>query len=136
MSLTPNTRTAIVPTSMVSDGPTYGFAAGNAYGGLLFVSGQLGFSMDGDLPSDPASQGQNALHRLGLVLADAGCSFADIVELRTFHIGDLNDANEWFLPAKAELIKEPYPAWTAVGVASLAVDGAVIEISAIAVIPS
>src|SRR5690242_1846020 len=96
-------RRAVVPSSMTSDGPTYGYAAANIAGGLLFVSGQLGFDENDALPTDPAEQGGHALRRLGVVLAEAGCDYGDVAELRTYHVGNLAETNEWLLPAKSAL---------------------------------
>ena len=45
----------------------------------------------------------------------------------TYHVG-LREHFEEFTRIKDEFIKEPYPAWTAIGVSELAADGAVIEI--------
>lgn len=55
----------------------------------------------------------------------------DIVEMTTYHVG-LKDHFEDFKRIKDEFIKEIYPAWTAIGISELAVEGALIEIRVIA----
>lgn len=127
-------RRAVVPASMVSDGPNFGLSAGHVANGLLFVSGQLGIDEDGSFPEEPGEQARIALQRLGIVLEAAGCTYADVVELKTFHVGRLPEVNSWFLELKAPLFGEPYPAWTQVEVASLALPEARIEIAAVALV--
>lgn len=60
-------------------------------------------------------------------LIEAGVTLSDVVEIVTYHVG-LKDHFREFVLIKDEFIKEPYPAWTAIGVSELAADGAVIEI--------
>ena len=57
--------------------------------------------------------------------------FDDIVEMTTFHIG-LGSHIQEFISVKDRYVKEPYPAWTAVGTTELAIPGAVVEIKVIA----
>lgn len=68
-------------------------------------------------------------------LSEAACTFADIVELKTFHVGTLREVNSWFFDLKAPLFRAPYPAWTQLEVASLAFPEATIEIAAVACVP-
>jgi enamine deaminase RidA (YjgF/YER057c/UK114 family) len=64
-------------------------------------------------------------------LTEVGLTLSDVVEMTTYHVG-LKEQLEVFKQIKDEFINEPYPAWTAIGVSELAVDGALIEIRVIA----
>ena len=66
------------------------------------------------------------------MLEKAGASLDEIVEMTSFHVG-LNEHIGIFMQVKDGLIKEPYPAWTAIGVSELAF-GALVEIKVTAVI--
>ncbi|WP_138464278.1 Rid family hydrolase [Poseidonocella sp. HB161398] len=133
--MTIHQTSAIVPAGMESAGPDYGFAPGRVAGGLLFVSGQIGVDGTGALGATEQEQARLALANLGRVLEAAGCGFADIVEMTTMHVGDCTKVNAWFLDLKKDLFADPYPAWTSMGVTSLAIPGALIEISAVAALP-
>lgn len=126
-----NEQYAVIPQTMVNDGPNFGLAPGHVANGFMFVSGQLGFNLDGSFPETPQEQAKNALEHLRLILAEANCDFSNIVSLETFHVGKCSEAMKWFIPLKQSYFSEPYPAWTAVSVASLAADDAVIEIAAV-----
>ncbi len=128
-------RAMVAPAYLEAAQHQYGMAQGRVDGGFVFVSGQIGFTPDGQPAADPAEQGRLALTHLGAILTEAGCTFDDVVELTTYHVGGVAAANTWFLPIKAAFFGAPYPAWTAVGVADLAIPGAVIEIAAIAKLP-
>jgi len=111
----------------------HGYSAAIRSGELLFVSGQVGSRADGTPEPDFAGQVQLAFDNLGGVLAAAGCSFDDIVDVTTFHTDpeaqfpDVMAAKQRAFPAT------PYPNWTAVGVNWLA--GFDFEIKVIARIP-
>ncbi|WVT78144.1 Rid family hydrolase (plasmid) [Sinorhizobium chiapasense] len=127
---------AIVPAGMEGAGPAYGFAPGRVAGGFLFVAGQIGMDRNGNLGQTVQEQASMALNNLELVLKEAGCTLADVVVLNTFHVGDCTTVNEWFLPLKKDIFPAPYPAWTSMGITSLAIPGVLIEISAIAEMPN
>jgi enamine deaminase RidA (YjgF/YER057c/UK114 family) len=94
---------------------------------MLYCSGQLGWAGPGKtVPADPKEQFKLAFENVGLVLAAAGADFDDIVEITTFHVGMQHLAV--FSAVKADFIKQPYPAWTAIGVSELAIPGALVEI--------
>lgn len=133
--MTTNQDTAVIPPGMEFAGPDYGFAPGRIANGLLFIAGQIGVDETGKLGATEQAQAELAFASLNKVLSAAGCSFADIVEMTTMHVGDCTKVNEWFLPLKKDLFSHPYPAWTSLGVTSLAIPGAFIEISAVAKIP-
>ena len=63
---------------------------------------------------DPAQQFTSLFENLGTLLGEAGLIYADITEMLSFHV-DMSKHMEAFTAAKDRFIKEPYPAWTAVG---------------------
>jgi enamine deaminase RidA (YjgF/YER057c/UK114 family) len=83
------------------------------------------------MPATPADQFRQAFAKIGAVLGEAGLGFDAIVEMTTYHIG-LSDHFETFCAVRAEYVRAPFPAWTAVEVAGLRRDGAVVEIRVVA----
>jgi enamine deaminase RidA (YjgF/YER057c/UK114 family) len=70
-----------------------------------------------------------------VTLADAGTSWSDVVEINSYHVGLLSQADA-VLKVAGEFLEDPYPAWTAVGVTELIVPEAMVEISCVAVVPA
>ncbi|MFK7804538.1 MAG: Rid family hydrolase [Anaerolineae bacterium] len=68
-----------------------------------------------------------AVESVGESLTEAGLTFADVVEMTTYHVGLQAHLKE-FIEVKDRFVPAPYPAWTAIGVVELAVLGAVIEV--------
>ncbi|MXN67358.1 RidA family protein [Stappia sp. GBMRC 2046] len=99
--------------------------------GFLFLTGFTGAGTDGTMPEDTEMQIRQAFAKVGLVLREAGLSFDSIVEMTTYHVG-LRDHLETFKKVRAELVAEPYPAWTAIEVAGFVTEDAIVEIRAIA----
>ncbi|BCW42743.1 hypothetical protein StoSoilB3_42780 (plasmid) [Arthrobacter sp. StoSoilB3] len=128
--------TYLIPEGMEEVGETYGLAPGVVSGDFIFVSGQLGIDETGAIPADGAQQAELAILAVERVLAEAGATLRDIVQLQTFHKGGMAATNEWFLPVKSRYFQAPYPSWTGFGVADLGGEGALIEIGAIARIRS
>ena len=101
--------------------------------GFLFVSGQVGAREDGSPEPDLAAQVQLAFDNLNAVLAAAGASFADVVDVTLFMI-DPDAIFETVWPAlQRNWGEKPYPNITAVGVTWLA--GFTFEIKVIAKLP-
>lgn len=78
---------------------------------------------------------------LGRELEQAGASYADVVELTSFHVGPTDPTSfqaefARFAPIHHEFFPAHYPAWTAVGTTALLAPGAVVELRAVAVIGS
>lgn len=90
-----------------------------------------GGDLNGQMPADPAAQMRNAFDKIGLVLREAGLTFRSIVEMTTYHVG-LRGHFDLFDSIRLDYVEEPYPAWTAVEVAGLRREGAVVEIRVIA----
>lgn len=118
----------IIPAAMQSFYDNYHFAPAVLDGDHVRCSGVIGFNLaDGSVPDDPAAQFALAFENLNEVLTAAGVTYADIIEMTTFHVG-LQAHLEAFLEAKDRYLKEPYPAWTAIGITELAVTGGLVEI--------
>ncbi|MEE9517025.1 MAG: RidA family protein [Candidatus Adiutricales bacterium] len=100
-------------------------------GGLLFCSGQIGTNQDRSVPDSAEDEFRNAWRAVGEVLKAAGLGFEDIVEYTSYHVG-LSEHIRAFMKTRDEVLSEPWPAWTAIGITELAVRGARVEIRVIA----
>ncbi|RVJ74897.1 RidA family protein [Sinorhizobium medicae] len=128
------TRDAVYPANRHALYDIHRYSAAIRSGDLLFVSGQVGSRGDGSPEPAFEDQVRRAFDNLREVLAAAGCSFDDVVDVTTFHTNP-DEQIETVLPVRAEEIgAPPYPNWTAVGVNWLA--GFDFEIKVIARIPS
>ena len=107
------------------------FAPAVKDGDRLFCSGVIGVGADGKASPDPETQFTQAFETLSAVLNAAGASFGDVVEMTTFHV-DLRKNIGKFMKVKDKYLREPYPAWTAIGITELAFAGGLVEIKVIA----
>jgi enamine deaminase RidA (YjgF/YER057c/UK114 family) len=115
--------------------PTLRYSPALRDGRLVFVSGHIGRDDAGVLSDDPEVQMREAFRSVGRTLSDLGATWADVVEITSYHVG-LQAQKEALLRVHREFIREPpYPAWTAAGVAELFSPDAVVEISVVAVLP-
>ncbi len=103
-------------------------------GNMVWVSGQVGMDEHLHMGEGLEAQARQAFRNLERVLAAAGASLADVVELITYHT-DMNGFND-FSRVKSEFFPKDYPAWTAVGVKALVMPGLLVEIRATAVMNS
>jgi enamine deaminase RidA (YjgF/YER057c/UK114 family) len=104
-------------------------------GGTLRLTGHTGEAADGVFSADPETQIRQVFRNIGFTLAEAGADWSDVVEINSYHVGLLNQA-EAVLRVAAEFLADPYPAWTAVGVTELILPEALVEISCVAVVPT
>ena len=101
--------------------------------GFLFVSGQVGSRKDGSPEPDLGAQVRRTFANLNAILAEAGCSFEDVVDTTIFML-DPDAKFETIWEVAAEFWGEaPYPTVTALGVTWLA--GFDFEIKVIARLP-
>ena len=118
----------IIPTSMQHFYDNFHFAPAVVDGDHVRCSGVIGVDFaSGTCSADAAEQFDLAFKLLGEVLTEAGISYANIIEMTTFHVG-LQEHLQTFLGVKDRYIAEPYPAWTAIGISELAFPGALVEI--------
>ena len=90
------------------------------------VSGGIG---RGDTPEEHFA---SAFESLAEVLAAAGSSLGDVVEMTSFHV-DMAATLGPFMAARDAVMSEPWPAWTAIGCTELAIPGGLAEIKVTAV---
>ena len=100
-------------------------------GGHVFFTGVTGSDAEGRMPADPETQFRSAFEKIGLVLRAAGLDFRALVEMTSYHIG-LRGHFAVFDKVRLDYLRAPFPAWTAVEVAGLRREGAVVEIRVVA----
>lgn len=100
-------------------------------GDHLRCSGMIGMRPDMSVPEDPRAQFIQAFSNLQGLLAEAGLTFADVVDITSYHVG-LQQHVQTFGEVKDEFVAAPYPSWTAVGVTELAIPGALVEVQIVA----
>jgi enamine deaminase RidA (YjgF/YER057c/UK114 family) len=105
----------------------YHFAPAVIDGDHLRCSGMVGLRPDLSVPQEPTEQFILAFENLRGLLAEVGLTFADVVEMTTYHVGLQAHAGA-FVAVKDAFMSAPHAAWTAVGVSELAFPGALVEI--------
>jgi enamine deaminase RidA (YjgF/YER057c/UK114 family) len=76
---------------------------------------------------------RGAFSNISSTLAEAGASWANVVEINSFHI-DLRSQAGFLLRVAAEFLEPPYSAWTPVGITELWPPEVVVEIRCVAVV--
>jgi enamine deaminase RidA (YjgF/YER057c/UK114 family) len=102
-------------------------------GDTIHVSGHTCETIDHQFAADPAQQIRDTFQNIASTLAEAGASWADVVDITSYHVG-LRDQAGVTLEIAAEFLGDPFPSWTACGVTELFDPEAVIEISCVAVV--
>lgn len=124
-------KRCIVPDALKSNYTDWHFSPAVVCGDFVLFSGCTGSMPNEPIPPAITDQSRNAFRKIEMSLIESGLNFSDVVEMTTYHVG-LREHLEEFKGVKDEFIKEPYPAWTAIGVSELAVEGALIEVRVIA----
>jgi reactive intermediate/imine deaminase len=110
----------------------FGYSQAVRAGNLVILAGQMPVDGEGKLVAEGDIRGQTrqVFENMTAVLAAAGLTRDDLVEIVSYHtnMADLGAMAE----VKAGYLTGDFPAWTAVGVTSLAFPGQMIEIKATA----
>ncbi len=122
---------AVIPAGTEKVVEAFHFVPGRISGDFVFVSGQLG-THNRVLADGLEAQIEAAFANLGRVLAEAGLDLSAIVEIGSFHVGDVSQHVQAFAAAMKKHLPDNPPAWTAVGVTGLAMAGALVEVKAVA----
>ncbi|WP_262692892.1 RidA family protein [Kordiimonas aestuarii] len=120
----------IVPEGWQNAYENWHYAPAVKIDGRIYVSGVVSVPRDGDMKAAY----RQAWQAIGSLLEEAGSSLDDIVDITTFHT-NLRPEFPEFTAVKDEFIRKPYPAWTAIGVDSLLMPEANVEIKVIAHLP-
>lgn len=101
--------------------------------GFLFVSGQVGSLPDGSPEPDLLQQVHRAFENLNDILAAAGCSFRDVVDVTVFMVDPAQHFERVWPVVMAHWGDAPHPTLTGIGVTWLY--GFQFEIKVIAKLP-
>jgi enamine deaminase RidA (YjgF/YER057c/UK114 family) len=104
-------------------------------GNLLFCSGISARQPDGSVhtPGDPTAQARYCFERLKRLLAQAGCTYKDVIKITTYLTRYEHRAAVGAV--RREYVSPPLPASTGVVVSSLSDPELLFEVEAVAVIP-
>tara|TARA_B100001105_G_scaffold214425_1_gene179634 strand:- start:225 stop:614 length:390 start_codon:yes stop_codon:yes gene_type:complete len=102
--------------------------------GFLLCSGIIGTGQAGKVPDDRREEFDNAWSDVISLLKEAGADASHIVEYTSYHVGLQADMAA-FMEVRDKYLREPWPAWTAIGITELAVPGAHVEIRVTAKLP-
>jgi enamine deaminase RidA (YjgF/YER057c/UK114 family) len=125
-------RSIVVPKAARVLYDRFHFAQATRVGDTIWVSGQVGVDARFQPAAGMTAQAELAFEGLKAILAEAGASLGDVVELTTFHIDLRGDMAE-FSAVKDRFFPSNYPSWTAVGTTQLAILGLLVEVRAVAV---
>ena len=115
----------------------YGFAGAFRAGDFVYVSGVVAGAWSGATLDDDGLRAaiREAFAEAGRTLEAAGSSYADVVDIISFHVwdsryyaGDKASQLAAVVDVKREFMEEPDPAWTAVGTTELVPDRGIVEI--------
>lgn len=128
-------RETVVPEDMKDVHERFRYSPGVKAGSLLFMAGQLGRDKHLNVVEDKEAQFAQAFENVEKILSAAGATLDDVVDMITYHT-DMRDL-ELFINVKDRFFTnlERLPAWTAIGVAALAMPGLVAEIKCTALLP-
>jgi enamine deaminase RidA (YjgF/YER057c/UK114 family) len=114
----------------------YTFSPALRVGNLLFLAGTTATDEQGAVvaPGDIVGQTRYIYEKLGKLLEAAGAGFEHVVETTEYITTTENYRGT--ADVRRELFKPPYPVATGVIVKGLLREGALIEISAVAVLPT
>jgi len=128
------TKRLVNPANLF-DGTALGYSHGtiDEDSSLLFISGQVAWDLQ-QLVSDDTVAGQFrlALDNLGTVLIDANCSLDDLLHMRIYVRGELEDHAEALGSILSGFLGTARTAITAIGVSSLWSRRTLVEVEAVA----
>lgn len=129
-------RQALNPEGLPSPVGPYSNVVASPPGRLVFCAGQVALDADGEIvgAGDIVAQTEQVMHNIELALSGAGATFADVVKV-TNYITDVALFGQ-MAGVRKRYLREPFPASTLIEVSALMFPELLIEIEAIAVVPS
>ncbi|HEV3429618.1 MAG TPA: RidA family protein [Paraburkholderia sp.] len=125
-------RELIVPPQMQAVVERAGYVPAVKVGATVYCAGQVGRTPELEVIADPEAQFVACWENLRVVLAEAGCTFEDIVDMTTYHV-QMSEHMAVFRAVKDRVFPRGTCAWTAIGVSELARAGLLVEIKCVAV---
>jgi enamine deaminase RidA (YjgF/YER057c/UK114 family) len=127
-------RAAVIPASWRPFFDATKIPAAVIANGMLHLTGHTGDHAEGTFSSEAVEQIRQTFRNVATTLEEAGATWSDVVDIRTFHVAFRQHADAALIVA-AEFLEDPYPAWTAVGVTELFEPEALFEMAVTAVLP-
>lgn len=144
-----NTHEIIIPKGMEILYEKFHYCPGIKVGNTLYISGQVGRDENLQVVEGTEVQFVQTFENVGKVLAAAGGTFDDVVEMITYHVTGANlvqpsDGSEQqpliiphlplFMKVKDRYFINKFPTWTGVGVTALSTPGLIVEIKCTAIL--
>ncbi len=130
-------KVELVRAPALSQDVPYGYAA-KVHGGLVFTAGACPLGDDGEVvhPGDPQAQAEVVVANLREALAAAGCSLTDVAKTTVYVASsDRSDLVAAWTAVRAAFDDHDPPS-TLLGVAVLGYPDQLVEVEAVAVLPS
>ncbi len=102
---------------------------------MILPAGQGGETEDGVLSEDFATQLKQALQNTETVLAAAGAAMSDVAKFNLLIVGHNDEKFQVIRKEFDRVWGDRKPAWTLIPVPGLALEGMLVEIDVIAVVP-
>jgi enamine deaminase RidA (YjgF/YER057c/UK114 family) len=103
---------------------------------LVFISGQGGDNPDGSFSPDFRVQARSAFRNIGMALEAAGAAPSDVAKITVLIVDHDMQKLRLMQSAQRELFGAHHPAATLIPVPCLALPGMLIEVEAIAAVPT
>ena len=110
----------------------WGYADAVVAGDTVYLSGVVAGLRPGE--TDLKLPYERAFARISKVLQRSGASWDDVVDITSFHT-DLTTQMPAIVAVKKRYMRDPPPAWTAIGVSRLIPDRGITEIKLVAKLP-
>jgi enamine deaminase RidA (YjgF/YER057c/UK114 family) len=110
----------------------WGYADAVIVGDTVYLSGVVAGLRDGE--TDLKLAYDRAFARIGKVLERSGAGWDDVVDITSFHT-DLTTQMPAIVAVKKKYMRDPPPAWTAIGVSRLIPNSGITEIKIVAKLP-
>lgn len=107
----------------------WGYADAVLSGDTAYFSGLIAMLKEGE--STPEAAYERMFSLFDERLRKVGCTWDDVVDITSYHT-DLSVQMPFFLAVKRKYVRQPFPAWTAVGVTRLIADTGVTEMKLVA----
>lgn len=128
-------KQVIVPDALKEAYENFQFAPAMRAGDMLYLSGVVVTLAEGETTENIAPAVERAFDQIELILAEAGASWNDVVDVTSYAV-DLDRDMMPMWAVKEKRVPAPYPAWTAIGTTRLfGGDNALIEIKVTAYLP-